>query len=340
MTKISATIVADSKAPSGDRLTTMLVTFPRFILAELNTHRMLSKNSASSRAIPFNTMVKSVQDNPFIPIAWQKEHKGMQGNEYLEGVGADQAETEWFRAVKSAIYEAKILHGNGVTKQLANRLLEPFMWHTVLVTGTEWENFFALRCPQYELETPITKTKKVYRSKKNVINSRHEYWDLDGKHNFDKYTNLDWLKLNKGQAEIHMMALAEAVWDAMNESTPKELNAGQWHIPFEDKICEYNITFNNEEVIKISTAMAARTSYTIVGDEKEFGYEKQIELHDRMANQVPFHASPFEHCARIMTDYEYQYNIKGNLGDTDNNEGWCRNYRGFIQYREILENKQ
>ena len=71
MTQISATIVADSLTPYGDRITTMLVTFPRIILAEVNTHRMLSKNTSSSRAIPFKKMVEAVQSDPFIPIAWQ-----------------------------------------------------------------------------------------------------------------------------------------------------------------------------------------------------------------------------------------------------------------------------
>lgn len=96
--------------------------------------------------------------------------------------------------------------------------------------------------------------------------------------------------------------------------------------------------------VKIATAMAARTSYTVVGDEKEFGYEKQIELHDRMANQVPFHASPMEHCARAMNLEEYVNYHKGKIECTEledlelNQMGWCRNFKGFIQYREILEN--
>ena len=73
MNKISATIVADSVNKQGDRLTSLLITFPRILLSEINTHRMLSKNTSSSRAIPFNKMVEAVQNNPFIPIAWQKE---------------------------------------------------------------------------------------------------------------------------------------------------------------------------------------------------------------------------------------------------------------------------
>ena len=80
---ISAIVVGDSKTKHGHCITSLMVTFPRIILAELNTHRILSKNSASSRAIPFLTMLKSVMTNSFIPIAWQKNHSGMQGTEYL-----------------------------------------------------------------------------------------------------------------------------------------------------------------------------------------------------------------------------------------------------------------
>src|SRR5690606_13685705 len=82
MSKIEVKIVADSINQQEDRLTSVLVVMPRIIIAEMNTHRMLSKNTSSSRAIPFKKMVESVQNNPFIPIAWQKAHNGMQGSEY------------------------------------------------------------------------------------------------------------------------------------------------------------------------------------------------------------------------------------------------------------------
>lgn len=142
---ISAKIVADSKNQFGERLTTMMVTFPRIVLAEFNTHRALSRNSASSRAIPFKRMVKMVTENPFIPIAFQAEHTGMQGTKYIPEHKVPSVTAEWLRARTSAVSWATELTSHGVTKQLANRLLEPFMWHTVLVTATEWENFFALR---------------------------------------------------------------------------------------------------------------------------------------------------------------------------------------------------
>ncbi len=149
---ISAKILADSVNPQGDRLTTMEVVFPRIVLAEFNTHRLFSRNSASSRAIPFNKMVKMVEENPFIPLAFQKDHKGMQGNEYLDTLNSHIAKQHWLKARDNAVLQATLLNRYNVTKQLCNRLLEPFMYHKVIVTATEFSNFFALRCPIYEID--------------------------------------------------------------------------------------------------------------------------------------------------------------------------------------------
>jgi len=226
MTMYKAEILADSINPQGDRITTMKITFPRIMLAEFNTHRMFSRNSASSRAIPFKKMVKMVEENPFIPIAWQKDHKGMQGSEYLtDKLSIQFATTTWLNARDNAIKNAQSLHNNSngyesVTKQLCNRLLEPFMWHTVIVTATEWENFFKLRCPQY-----IDPSGKEFKSKKDYKNNSDwngcEVWSL-----------IDWLGCNKSQADIHIQAIAELMWDEINSSTPKELKSGEYHLPF------------------------------------------------------------------------------------------------------------
>lgn len=354
---IKAKIVADSLSPQGDRLTSVLCTFPRIILAEVNTHRMLSKNTSSSRAIPFNKMVEAIKTNPFIPIAWQKHHSGMQGTDYFKNhEDYDLGITnQWLEARDKAIYQAKLLNSQGVTKQLCNRLLEPFMWTTMLITGSKegWNNFFELRNPVYEVDANVFGIKQ-FKSKKDAKN----YCDMNGVHYYPS-TDEEWLKVNKGQAEIHIMELAEKIYDAMDESTPKQLKAGEWHIPFLDKITNYsNIPENSlpEEIvknfeendIKISTAMAARTSYTVVGEEKEVSYEKLIELHDRLIAQNPPHSSPAEHCARAMNFEEYESFVKGNIEwsggqydkqlATKGTEGWCRNYKGFISYRHILEN--
>ena len=141
--KINATIVADSLSPQGDRLTSVLITFPRIILAEVNTHRMLSKNTSSSRAIPFKKMVEAVKNDPFIPIAWQKHHSGMQGNEYWDEykrqswrIRSYKHTYKWLKEqeIQPLLWQKYYMMGlkEGVTKQLCNRLLEPFMWTTML----------------------------------------------------------------------------------------------------------------------------------------------------------------------------------------------------------------
>ena len=219
MKKINAQIVADSVNKQGNRITTFLLTYPRFIHGELMTHRMFSRNSASSRAIPFKKMVKMVEEDPFIPIAWQKDHKGMQGNEYLD-FNVPSCTGEWLRARSQAVRFAKELNAHGVTKQLCNRLLEPFMWHTVLVTATEWDNFFELRCPRY-----VNGYDEEFRSRKDYLNGTAE------PEMYPK-TEEQWWKLSQSSAEIHIQALAETMWDAMNESIPNQLEAGEYHVPF------------------------------------------------------------------------------------------------------------
>lgn len=329
---ISAKVIADSKSPAGSRLTTMVVTFPRIILAEFNTHRMFSRNSASSRAIPFEKMLKSVEENPFTPIAWQKDHKGMQGTEYFLPTeeGYYKANAAWNESRECAICSAKMLSEVGVTKQNCNRLLEPFMWHTVIVTSVEFENFFALRCPKYE---DIYVEGKHYRSWKEYI----QHIEDTGTRNFaNKMSATGRLMQNKGQAEIHMMALAEEMYDAYQESTPNQLETGDWHIPFGESIPSEEILKEfpyantdwkdhiNNIKSKISTAMCARVSYTVVGEGgKKPDYAKDIELHDRLATSG--HWSPFEHCAKPR-----------NLMETISQQG---NLPGWIQYRKLFHNE-
>ena len=128
--KTSAVIVADSIDSRGNRITTYLLTYWRAIHPELLTHRMFRRNAASSRAIPFAKMVKDIEEDPFIPIAWQRDHKGMQGTEYLNGEEVERAELQWIQASKNAINSARMLNSNYfgveknlVTKQLCNRLV-------------------------------------------------------------------------------------------------------------------------------------------------------------------------------------------------------------------------
>ena len=143
-----------------------------------------------------------------------------------------------------------------------------------------------------------------------------------------------WLSINKGQAEIHMMVLAECIYDAVNESTPKQLKADQWHIPMISDL--ESLKLSTDDQIKLSVGRAANTSYTVVGDEKELTLEHAIKIHDKCVELV--HSSVFEHCARAMNDAIYESFYKGQIG-LGGESGWCNNLKGFIPYRYFIDNK-
>lgn len=144
MSEPSAKVIEDSISLAGDRVTTIEVVCHRYVLAEFNTHRAFSRNSASSRAIPFKKQLERVTTDPAIPLVFPAEQKGMQGGDEIEE--RDRAEEVWLSARDVAIEHAQDLAHIGVHKSVVNRLLEPFMWHTIVVTATEWENFFSQRC--------------------------------------------------------------------------------------------------------------------------------------------------------------------------------------------------
>jgi thymidylate synthase ThyX len=141
----AARVLADSVSPAGIRLTTLEVRFPRFILSEFNTHRVFSRNSASSRAVPTKKMIERVLENPAMPVEWGVNKAGMSASEILTEEQAELAKEEWLQARDSAVQHVRTLQEFNVHKQVINRVLEPFMWHTVIVTATEWTNFFNLR---------------------------------------------------------------------------------------------------------------------------------------------------------------------------------------------------
>jgi|SRR6186713_930975 len=332
----AAKVIADSISKTDRRIITMEVVMPRIILAEFNTHRMFSRNSASSRAIPFRLMLKSVVENPFTPIKWMKDHAGMQGTEYYSndeyfefpGISDDlffnrfkykdgdeldpallailqniaknfhgkRTLPEWWLYIRDRIVEcATLLFCMNVSKQVCNRLLEPFMWHKVLVTSTNWENFFALR------DDPA--------------------------------------------AEIHMQHIAHIMLDAANASTPVLVDGYDWHIPFGDQIQgpEFGTLLDelfpgaiaidfpvlNEIKIKIATARCAQISYTVVGEEgKPMDFKKLIALHDRLSKSG--HWSPFEHCAYPMNEGSLLWN---------HGKGYSGNFYGWRQYRKTFPNE-
>lgn len=176
----SAKVIADSISEAGIRITTMQLRYPLIIHGEAKTHRrfsisdddqyelvlkqevgfmddkMLSRNAASNRAIPTKNILEQVENCAFYPQSWGRNQPGMQADEELNEADSREADGEWEMGINGAIKHAQKLSVIGVHKQLANRLLMPFQYIEVIVTATEWDNFFKLRihnAAQPEMQT-------------------------------------------------------------------------------------------------------------------------------------------------------------------------------------------
>ena len=319
----------------------------------------------NSRAIPFEKMVEVVEKEPFVPIAWQLSHKGMQGTEYITDPKVIEfKKMRWLNARNGAVDYAKSLVNDDITikkllntsdsnelsKNYGNRLLEPFMWVTQVVTGGReaFENLFWLRCPIYEIDysTDNGMHFQTYygKSKKEIL----KYFK-DNKIFFEKENKDDlwWLQHNKGQAEIHFMDLAEKMYDALNESKPNELKAGEWHIPFSNEPC-FTPEMSLKDKIVLSCAMIARTSYTKIADSQNISFETAYKIFNKCKKEK--HYSIFEHAGRCMTKEEWEANLRCtaiyeffkdglnyNIVSDCETKGWNKAFRGFLQLRTFIE---
>jgi thymidylate synthase ThyX len=290
--RYAARVIADSVSVSGQRLTTFEVTFPRIVLAEFNTHRVFSRNSASSRAIPVVKQLLRVLDTPYVPEEFGSNQPGMQAGPPLDGLKELLARQEWLRARdRAAAHALRMIAYPGICsedadtatlmqavqevahkppddswlnvhKQLANRLLEPFMWHTLVVTATEWSNFFNLRAHP--------------------------------------------------DAQPEIRRVAELIRDAWEQSTPRELIDGEWHLPLVG-VADQGLSIDQQ--VKVSVGRCARVSYLTHDGWRD--PEADVALHDRLLESG--HLSPFEHVARPLASDE-----------------WCGNFRGWRAYRKDL----
>jgi thymidylate synthase ThyX len=141
----SAKIQLDSLAPCGERLTTFVLTYPRFIHPEFMTHRMFSRNTSSSRAIPYTKLRQQVLEHPAMPLTWGENQRGMVAGTEFSEEKIQQAEQLWLAARDAAVTSADLLQQLNPHKQHINRLLEPFLWVTVICSATTYTNFFELR---------------------------------------------------------------------------------------------------------------------------------------------------------------------------------------------------
>ena len=284
---ISAKVICDSISPSRVRLTTLELQYHRFVHSEMMTHRMFSRNASSSRAIPATKMLKQVQENPAMPIHWGKNQAGMQAREELSEIEIDVVKSDWNYASKRMAEIATLMSEMDLHKQIVNRILEPFQWIKVIVTATEWDNFFKLR-------------------------------------------------LHK-DAQPEMMVLAEHMKKAMDESIPVELHPGDWHLPYVNLADFDDSGAPISEAIKCSVARCARISF-LNHDNSTPNIEKDIALADMLL--AAGHLSPFEHIATPMDFAKDTFELAWENGvthkDRDNNF-WSGNFRGFLQYRKLLD---
>lgn len=300
---IKTEIIADSINSHGCRLTTFVLEYPRFIHSEVLTHRVFSKNAASSRAIPVEKMIQQVIDNPAMPVWWGKNQSGMQAKDELDSTTTDfephrderiigmlrgfykegnltakgKAQQIWLEARDEAIKQVGRLNDLGLHKQISDRILEPWFNIRVILSGTEFDNFYKLRAHP--------------------------------------------------DAQPEFQALAYKMKGEHEKSIPKLLEYDEWHIPFGNNVDEERIKkeFNvsdEYEILDIKTKIAvsrcARVSY--YNYEGKDDYVADVKLCDRLFKSEPKHLSPTEHVARNVEDGYFH-----------------ANFRGFQQYRSYIE---
>lgn len=267
-------IVLDSvNEATTDRLTTFELTYPRFVHSELMTHRLFSRNAASSRAIPIDRIIERVVDDPAMPVFWGKNQKGMQAAEELDKEAKHQARMAWFTARDNAVDSARALQAIGAHKQIVNRILEPFMWITTIVTATEYENWFALRNhkdAQPELAAVAASMWEAYQgSRPQVLEPGAWHLPYVYREDRDDVVNMLWQQ-----------------YGLKGESAP---------VTADDCLC------------RISTGRCARVSYLTHGGKRSF--TEDIRLHDQLTANG--HWSPFEHPAMALNRQERWGNFVG-----------------------------
>lgn len=305
---ISAKVIQDSISEAGIRITTFELEYPRFIHSEFMTHRMLSRNSASSRAIPIEKMIQTIENNPAMPVHWGKNQAGMQANEQLEEHKLWQAQQIWLAAAKDAIQHSRNLADLGVHKQIANRVTEPFQWMKVVTTATDWENFFWLRDhkdAQPEIQALARKMKQSMDASEPFLLYEDE-WHVPYVNRVREAPDSN-LVYYTGTDDGHIVKL-------------------NYHTP--------------EEAKMISASCCAQVSYRKTDD----SLEKAKMVFDRLINSEPVHASPVEHQAKPMRENAELWDdgvTADRIFPTKHKYevvSYSNNFKGWIQYRALIPN--
>ena len=295
---ITAKVIADSISEEGKRLTTLQLVYPRFIHAELMTHRVFSRNASSSRAIPVKKVIDMVRNEPAMPIHWGLNQPGMQADEQLTGEALRCAKQLWLDAAENAAEIAESMMEVGLHKQVANRILEPFQHINVVLTATEFDNWNELRRhkdAQPEIQHLATEMAiQMDRSTPKLL--QHGEWHLP-------YVTEDDLERIKA-------SLQGAILPAVCGS-------------FETAVAN--------RAASVSAARCCRVSY-LKHDGTASSIEEDLALCDKLAGARPIHASPFEHQA--TPDGRRAW---AGAPDSWNYQNLHGNFVGWIQHRKLIE---
>lgn len=265
-----------------ENLWTFELTYPRYIHSEFMTHRVFSRNASSSRAIPVKRMIEQVRNNPVIPPKVFMNQKGMVGETEADVVTATEFYALWGEAAESACKTAEMMERLGIHKQHVNRILEPFQFIKVIVTATDWYNFFALRLapdaqPEIrQLARAIYDEMDRYRNKEvgviEVSIPRKDCPDIFARMGADK---------------VHTIVSLPYITDEDIEKVGKD---------------------NYRQLMKISAARCARVSYNNHDGSKP-DIEKDLGLFKHLYDSK--HMSPMEHACIRDEDYRKHANLTG-----------------------------
>lgn len=320
--EISAKIISHSKSSvNGKEIITFELQYPRFIHSELMTHRVFSRNAASSRAIPIGKMIEQVRNDPAMPIHWGKNQPGMQAKEELDDKTIKWAKAAWLQAAEKAIIQAEYLNSIGAHKQIINRILEPYQWMKTVLTATEFENFFWLRNHE-DAQPEIKRLAEVM---------------------FEAKENSEPVVLNPG--DWHTPYYADGYW--RDDSHSEKYATHTWLVKEEDREDFDGVKL--KDALAISSSCCAQVSYRALDD----SLEKAQMIYKKLVESEPVHASPFEHQATPIKETNYKsHDERSSVNDPDwtdtwekgithkdvNYTFWSGNFAGWIQHRQIISN--
>lgn len=277
---ISAKVIKHSKV-GEEELITIELELHRFILPEFNTHRSISRNFESSRAVPIEKKIEQVRTNPAMPVHWGKNQRGMVAEQEVDDKNA--AEIAWRNAASIAANQAEVLAGLGVHKQAVNRLVEPFMWTKGVATATKeaWKAMLALRLHKDAQPEFQALAKEIDRA---ILNSRPVELDV---------------------GHFHLPYVDSVICQDTGKQYFYDTDGSELSL---------------EDAIKVSVSCCAQVSYRNLDTSLEKAHKIYDMLNLPVNGEYPddpAHFSPAEHVARVLDCREwYDFTAGGNFVTT------------------------